>query len=89
MAKSGFRVTSSPELATLLQIHNTGDEDTTVDVWPPIPIIIVDYELKASGVDGICAAHEHNDRVHEDAIRNSQSEKSCLQGTTPTSFNCP
>ena len=27
MAKSGFRVTSSPEFATLLQIHNTGDED--------------------------------------------------------------
>jgi hypothetical protein len=72
--ESGFRVTASPEFANLLQIHNTGDEDTTVDVWPPVPIIIVDYNLKASGVDGTCAALEHKDRIHEvdlNAIRNS------------------
>ena len=49
-----------------------------IDVWPPIPIIIVDYHLKNSRVDGICAALEHNDRIHEvdlNAIQSSQSER--------------
>ena len=35
---------------------------------------------RSSGIDGICAALEHNDRIHEvdlDDIRNSRSEKSC------------
>ena len=35
------------------------------DVWPSIPTIIVDYNLKASGVSGICATLGHNDRIHE------------------------
>ena len=52
-----------------------------LDVWRPISTIIVDYNIKASNVDGICAALEHNDRIHEvdfNAIRNSRSEKVLL-----------
>ena len=50
-------------------------------VWWRISTFLVDYNLKASNVDGICAALEHNDRIHEvdfNAIRNSRSEKVLL-----------
>jgi hypothetical protein len=43
--------------------------------------MIVDYNLKTSGVGGICAALEHNDCIHEadlNTIRNSRSEKVLL-----------
>ena len=49
-----------------------------LDIWPAIPFIIVVYDLKNSCVDDICAALEHNNRIHEidlNAIPSSQSGK--------------
>jgi hypothetical protein len=44
----------------------------TLDIWPPLPLIIHDHfeflyedELKLSNLDNIVAALEHNDRVRE------------------------
>ena len=64
-----------------LNCRSTTPVAKILDVWPSIPTIIVDYNLKASGVSGICATLERNDRIHEvdlNAIRNSRSEKVLL-----------
>jgi hypothetical protein len=40
----------------------------TLDIWPPLPLIIRDYRIFAdetTGVENIIAALEHNDRVYQ------------------------
>ena len=40
----------------------------TLDIWPPLPLIIRDYRIfadKRTGLDNIIAALEHNDRVRQ------------------------
>ena len=37
----------------------------TLDIWPPFPLIIHDWDRKPGEVDNIIAALEHNDRVSQ------------------------
>ena len=44
----------------------------TLDIWPPLPLIIHDIEKKPSDMDNIIAALEHNNRVYRIILSSSE-----------------
>ena len=57
-----------------------------LDIWPPLPLIVVSYQGDTSGVDNVIAALEHNDRVCKISLKTSglgYTTKSVLQNSFP------
>ena len=74
LEKCRFSITTSPQSATRLYTQRRARD--TLDIWPPLPLIIDDYSMfdhGTTGVDNIIAALELNDRVRQIDLSYSSS----------------
>jgi hypothetical protein len=61
MAKSGFRITTTPKSAN--RMHRRISCQGVLDVWPALPIVVSGSCRSLAGLDNVKAALKHHDRV--------------------------